>query len=266
MNDRNPNLGEAASIYLAGLSAEKRTASQQEIYKFVRWFGRERFFDSMKPSEIDNYAEQASRTDAGHADKLALVRAFLSYARKKRWSEINLGTHLKAKKGKTRSTPTGRKEVVEPVSVTKEGYEKLQAELSSLKDQRQEAIEEMAKAAADKDFRENAPLHAAREKRGMLEGRIIELEATLKAAEIIDEENQSSEGVDIGKTFVLADPEKRIEMRYTLVGPREADPANSRISSVSPIGKAVLGKQKGDIVEINAPSGKLKYQLKEIEG
>ena len=266
MSDLNPDLAKAASIYLASLSAEKRTASQQEIYKFNRWFGRERFFDSIRPSEIDNYAEQASRTDAGHAEKLAFVRAFLSYAKKKGWSEINLGTHLKAKKGKTRSAPTAKKEVMEPISVTKDGYEKLQAELASLKDQRQEAIEEMTKAAADKDFRENAPLHAAREKRGMLEGRIIELEATLKAAEIIDEENQSSEGVDIGKTFVLVDSEKGIEMRYMLVGPREADPANARISSVSPIGKAVLGKQKGDIVEINAPAGKLKYQLKEIEG
>jgi transcription elongation factor GreA len=265
MSDQNPNLGEAASIYLASLSAEKRTAMQQEIYKFNRWFGRERLFNSIKPSEIDNYAEQASRGDAGHADKLALVRAFLSYAKKKGWSEINLGTHLKAKKGNTRPAPRGRKEVIETISVTKEGYEKIQAELASLKDQRQEAIEEMTKAAADKDFRENAPLHAAREKRGMLEGRIIEIEATLKVSEIIDEENQSSGQVDIGKTFVLTDPEKGIEMRYTLVGPREADPANSRISTVSPIGKAVLGKKKGDTVEINAPAGKLKYLLKEIE-
>ena len=265
MSDQNPNLGEAASSYLASLSAEKRTASQQEIYRFNRWFGRERFFDSIQPSEVDNYAEQASRSDVGHADKLALVRAFLSYARKKGWSEINLGTHLKAKKGKIRSAPKRRKEVIEPISVTREGYEKIQAEVASLKDQRHETIDEMTKAAADKDFRENAPLHAAREKRGMIEGRIIELEATLKAAEIIDEENQSSEEVDIGKTFVLADPEKGIEMRYTLVGPREADPANSRISSVSPIGKAVLGKKRGDMVEINAPAGKLRYQLKEID-
>jgi transcription elongation factor GreA len=265
MSDQNPNLGEAAGIYLAGLSAEKRTASQHEIYRFNRWFGRDRLFDRIKPSEIDSYAEQASRTDAGHAEKLALVRAFLSYAKKQGWSEINLGNHLKAKKGKSRPATITRKEVVEPISVTKEGYEKLQAELASLKEQRQEAIEEMTKAAADKDFRENAPLHAAREKRGMLEGRIIELEATLKAAEVIDQENQSSDRVGIGNAFILIDPKNAVEMRYILVGPREADPANGRISSVSPIGKAVLGKQKGEMVEINAPAGKIRYQLKEIE-
>ena len=146
---QNLNLGEAARYFLASLSPEQAKVSQQEVYKFNRWFGRERLFNSIKPSEIDNYAEQASRGDAGHADKLALVRAFLSYAKKKGWSEINLGTHLKAKKGKIRSAPTGRIEVIEPISVTREGYEKIQAELVSLKDQRQEAIEEMTKAAAD---------------------------------------------------------------------------------------------------------------------
>ncbi len=265
MNDRSPNLGEAASIFLASLKAENRGASQQEIYKFIRWFGRDKVIDSLNPSEIDNYAEHASRSDANHAEKLALVRTFLSYARKKGWTKTNLGTHLKAKKGKTRAAPAVRKETYEPISVTKEGYEKLQTELESLKEQRQEAIEEMTKAAADKDFRENAPLHAAREKRGMLEGRIIEIEATLKAAVIVDTK-KASQGVDIGKTFVLADAEKGTEIRYTLVGPREADPAAGRISSVSPIGKAVIGKQPGEMVEINAPAGKLRYQLKEVGG
>lgn len=266
MSDSNPNLGEAAGLYLSSLSPEKRNEGQKEIYKFIRWFGRDRSFDSLNPSEIDNYAEQASRSDAGHAEKLALVRAFLSYAKKKKWTETSLGTHLKAKKGKPKTTPVARKETRETISVTREGYEKLQAELESLKEQRQEAIEEMTRAAADKDFRENAPLHAAREKRGMLEGRIIELEATLKASEIIDDEKQSSRGVDIGKTFVLVDPDKGTEMRYTLVGPREADPAGGRISSVSPIGKAVIGKQQGETVEIVAPAGKLRYLLETIEG
>jgi transcription elongation factor GreA len=265
MSDRNPNFGEAASLFLASLPADKRPASQQEINKFIRWFGRERLFDGINASEIDNYAEQASRSDTGHAEKLALVRAFLSYAKKKGWSKTSLGTHLKAKKGKTRVANVTRQESRETISVTKEGYEKLQTELAALREQRQEAIQEMTKAAADKDFRENAPLHAAREKRSMLEGRIIEIEATLKAAVVIEEGKQSSQGVDIGKSFVLVHPEKGTEMRYTLVGPREADPVKSRISSVSPIGKAVLGKQQGDMVEIDAPAGKLKYRLKQVE-
>ena len=122
----------------------------------------------------------------------------------------------------------------------------------------------MTRAAADKDFRENAPLQAAREKRGMLEGRIIEIEATLKAAVVIDEENRRSKGVDIGRRFILCDPNKGTEICYRLVGPKEADPSNGKISTVSPIGKAVFGKKQGDTVEIKAPSGIRRYQLKQI--
>jgi transcription elongation factor GreA len=259
-----PNLGEAAGRYLAGLPLESREASQREIYKFLRWFGRERTFDGIRPAEVDDYSENAARSDPGHVERLPLVRAFLSYAKKKGWSKTNLGTHLKAKKVKTRAVSPGSNVSRQSISVTKEGYEKLTGELVSLKEQRQDAIEEMTRAAADKDFRENAPLQAAREKRGMLEGRIIEIEATLKAAVVIDDENRGSKGVDIGRRFILCDPNKGTEICYRLVGPKEADPSNGKISTVSPIGKAVFGKKQGDTVEINAPSGIRRYQLKQI--
>jgi transcription elongation factor GreA len=259
-----PNLGEAASQYLAGLPAEDREASQHEIYKFIRWFGRERTFDGMNPPEIDDYSENAARSDPGHVERLSLVRAFLSYAKKKGWSQDNLSTHLKAKKIKARSVTPSRYESHEKTSMTKEGYTKMSDELASLKEERYVVIEEMTRAAADKDFRENAPLHAAREKRGMIEGRIIEIEATLKASVVIDENNKSSQGVYIGRKFILCDPQKGTEVCYTLVGPREADPSKGRISSVSPIGKAVMGKKQGEAIEINAPSGKICFQLKQI--
>jgi len=260
----SPNLGDAAGLYLASLSVEKREASQREIYKFIRWFGRERPIDGLRPAEIDDYSENAARSDPGHVERLPLVRAFLSYAKKKGWSKNNLGTHLKAKKTKTRAVPAANNVVRETISVTREGYDKLNMELASLREQSQAAVEEMTRAAADKDFRENAPFHAAREKRGMIEGRIIEIEATLKAAVVIDENNKESQCVDIGRRFILCNPDKGTEMCYRLVGPREADPSGGKISSVSPIGKAVIGKKRGDTVEIHAPAGILRYQLKEI--
>ncbi|MBN2240890.1 MAG: transcription elongation factor GreA [Dehalococcoidales bacterium] len=260
----NPSLGDAAGFYLASLAAEKRGDSQKEIYKFLRWFGRDREFNKIDPAEIDDYSENAARSDPGHVERLSLVRAFLSYAKKKGWSETNLGTHLKAKKIKTRSTSKKRNEIIETVSMTRDGFNKLNEELESLKEERYVVIAEMTKAAADKDFRENAPLQAAREKRGMLEGRIIEIEATLKAAVVVDEGNKHNQKVDIGSKFILCNNNKGKEVCYTLVGPREADPSAGRISSVSPIGKAVMGKKKGETVEINAPAGIIKYQLKEI--
>lgn len=261
-----PSLGDAAGFYLASLAAEKRGDSQKEIYKFLRWFGREREFDGINPAEVDDYSENAARSDPGHVARLSLVRAFLSYSKKKGWSTTNLGTHLKAKKIKTRSSSITRNEQREAISMTREGHTKLTDELEVLKEERLVVIVEMTKAAADKDFRENAPLHAAREKRGMIEGRILEIEATLHASVIVDEGNKDSQFVDIGRKFVLCNTEKGIEVCYTLVGPREADPANSRISTVSPIGKAVIGKKRGETVEINAPAGIITYQLKDILG
>ena len=264
MSDQNPSLNEAANLFISSLPAEKRGESQQEVNKFIRWFGREQLFEKMRASEVANYAEQVSKSDVDFTRKLSLVRTFLSYGKKKGWSKTNLATHLKASKGKAKTT-VARQDTIEPISMTQEGYDKLKEELGSLQEQRLEVIEEVRKAAADKDFRENAPLHAAREKRGMLEGRIMELEAALNAGVVVGEDSKSSHGVDIGNAFVLVDPEKGTEIRYTLVGPQEADPSGGKISSVSPIGKAVMGKAEGDKVEIEAPKGKLRYQLKKVE-
>ncbi len=265
MSDQNPNLGEAAGIFMAGLSPEERGTGQREIHRFIRWFGRDRPFAGLNASEIANYAEQSSSSDTEYARKLAVVRAFLSYARKKGWSKTNLAVHLKAKKAKAKSGSSSAKEPREVISLTREGYARLQNELNELQNQRQEAIDEIRKAAADKDFRENAPLQAARERRGMLEGRIMELEATLKSAVTIDEERRDTQRVDVSSSFILTDIERGTETRYTLVGPGEADPAKGRISNVSPIGKAVVGKKQDEIVEIEAPAGNRRFKLKQIE-
>ncbi len=262
---RNPNLGEAASYFLADLPPEESQASQQEIYRFIRWFGRERPFTGLTAAEIDNYAEQLSLSDTDYMRKLGLVRTFLVYAKKKGWSKTNLATHLKARKGKTRLRPSSEQGSRETISLTREGYAALEAELAQLQRQRQEAIAEITRAAADKDFRENAPLDAARERRGQLEGRIIELEGTLKSAVVIDEKQKASLRVDIGDSVILGDLESGEEVRYTLVSPREVDPSKGRISSASPVGRAVIGRGQEEMVEIEAPAGKLHYQIKRIE-
>jgi len=262
---QNPSLGEAASLFLADLPPEKSGASQQEVYKFIRWFGRERPFTSLTAAEIDNYAEQASRSDTDYVKKFGQIRTFLVYAKKRGWSKINLATHLKARKGKTKTTPTVRNNLPEAMSLTQDGYAELETELTTLKAARGKAIEEIRRAAADKDFRENAPLEAARERRGRIEGRIIELEGILKTAVIIDGQHDTGLKVAIGDSVVLSDLNSEEEIRYTLVSPREVDPSKGKISSASPIGQAIIGKEPGDTVEIAAPMGKLRYQIQRVE-
>ena len=267
MNDSTHNLSmsEAASRFLANLSPEERGASQQEIYKFIRWYGWEQPFARLTASEVASYAEQLSLSDTDYTRKLELIRAFLTYAKKEGWSKSNLATHLKAKKGKALLWPSSRSDSSEPTSLTQQGYAELEAELADLKIKRSQANDEMRRAAADKDFRENAPLEAAREQRGYLEGRIRELEEALKSASVAEGEQGITLQIIIGDSIVLRDLGSGEELRYTLVSPKEVDPSRGKISTVSPIGKAIIGRGQGEVVEITTPAGKLHYQIKQVE-
>jgi transcription elongation factor GreA len=262
---QNPSLGEAASLYLADLPPGESGVSQQEVYKFIRWLGRERTFPRIAAAEVDNYAEQLSRSDADCVRKLGLIRTFLFYAKKKGWSKNNLAIHLKARKGKSRSTAVSGRSAPEIISLTRQGYAEMEAELTALQDERPKAIAEMRKAAADKDFKENAPLDAAKERRGWIEGRIMDLEAILKTAVVVDGQQGASLRVGIGDNVVLCEVNSVEELCYMLVSPREADAVRGKISSASPMGRALIGKEQGEMVEIEAPVGKLHYQIQRIE-
>jgi transcription elongation factor GreA len=262
---QNPTLGEAASGFLASLSAEEGGKSQQAVYGFVRWYGWGRPFAQLTAHEVANYAERLSLKQTTYAQNLEIIRAFLVYARKRGWSKTSLATHLKTKRVKERLPSEARRDLAASTSLTQQGYDKLKAELADLKNKRLELIDDMRRAAADKDFRENAPLDAAREQRGHIEGRIMELEEALKSATIIEEKQKPSLKVSVGDSIVLSDVISGEELRYTIVSPREVDPTRGRISSNSPTGRALVGRVQGEIVEIAAPLGRLKYQIKQIE-
>ncbi len=259
------SLGEAASRFLVSLSPDTREISQQEVYRFTRWYGWERPFAELTAPDIANYAERLSLSDTDYTKKLELIRAFLIYAKKEGWSKSNLAIHLKTKKGKPSLRSLPRRGLPETIYLTQQGYAELEAELAALKDKRPQAIDEMRRAAADKDFRDNAPLGAAREQRGQLEGRIRELEETLKLATAIDEKQGSTSKVSVGDSIILRDLASGDELRYMLVSPKEVDPTRGKISSASPIGKAVIGRGQGEVVEVTAPAGKLRYQIKQVE-
>ena len=257
------SLGEAARRFLADLPAEVRSSSQQEIYRFVRWYGWEQTFAALVPAAVANYAEQLSQSDADYSRKLESVRAFLSYARKQGWSKVNLATHLKTRKASNKST-VSRHGKHRPVSLTQQGYDELKAELTVLQDKRLQLIEDTRRAAADKDFRENAPLDAAREQRGHVEGRIIEIEAILGSALILNEAREATHAASLGDEIVLQDLASGEEVRYTLVSPTEVNVTSGKISGASPIGRAIVGKVRGDVVEVTVPAGKLRYKILNI--
>ena len=260
-----PSLGEAAAQFLSKLSSPKRETSQPEVYKFARWYGWERPFSRLAPPDVASYAEQLSVSDTDYAKKLELVRSFLAYAKKAGWSRTNLATHLKTRKSKTGPQAATSRSLPESVSLSRQRYDELETELAGLKDRSRELIDEIKRAAADKDFRENAPLAAAREERGHVEGRIKEVQETLKAATIIDGKREPALKTGVGDSIVLSDLASGQELRYMIVDPREVDPARGKISIASPLGKALIGRRNGETVEITAPAGKLRYQIKRVE-
>lgn len=261
-NERVPTLGEAATLFLATLSANKREASQPEVFKFARWYGWESLFSRLAPPAVASYAEQLSASDTDYSTKLKQVRAFLAYAKKKGWSRTSLSTHLKAKKAKI-PTVTAKGGMRETASLTRQRYDELAAEVKALKKRSQDLAVAIQRAAADKDFRENAPLQAAREERGHVEGRIKELQETLKSATIIEEKKSTHKSV-IGDSITLQDLASGEELTYMIVDPREVDPSRGKISVASPLGKALLGRVDGEEVETTVPAGKLRYRILKI--
>jgi transcription elongation factor GreA len=148
--------------------------------------------------------------------------------------------------------------------MTAAGLNELKTELDDLQKQRPKLAEEIRKAAADKDFRENAPLEAARQHQGMVESRIRQLEAMLKTA-VVNEERPSDLVVSIGTTVTIQGLSDSEEMSYKLVNPNEASPLKGKLSVSSPIGRALLGHKQGDVIEVIAPAGALNFKVVGIE-
>jgi transcription elongation factor GreA len=147
--------------------------------------------------------------------------------------------------------------------LTPEGENKLKAELAELKGNRREELAQRLRAAIQMgDLSENADYHKAKEDQAFLEGRIQEIEATLRTAVII--EKKLSDTVTVGSLVTIQEDNFTPET-YHLVGAKEADPRNGKISNESPIGKALMDHKVGDIVETETPAGKIKLKILKIE-
>ena len=155
---------------------------------------------------------------------------------------------------------------MEKIPFTPAGLETLKAELNQLKNaERQAVIRAIAEAREHGDLSENAEYHAARERQSFIEGRIKELEDVTSRAEVIDLAKLTGETVTFGALVVVADEETDEESSYHIVGPYEADIELGRISTSSPIAKAMIGKSVGDSIEVQTPRGPHPYEIVSIE-
>lgn len=155
---------------------------------------------------------------------------------------------------------------MEKFPMTAEGLKSLENEITQLKSVERPAITRMiAEARAHGDLSENAEYHAAKERQAFVEGRVIELEDRIGRADVIDISKLSGKTVMFGATVTLIDEDTDAKRKYQIVGDHEADAKQGRISISSPIARALIGKSKGDTVEVAAPGGARSYEILKVE-
>jgi len=154
---------------------------------------------------------------------------------------------------------------VKEVILTEEGYKKLKQEIDFLsRDKRREVADRIRVAREFGDISENAEYDDAKNEQALLEHRIALLQERLAAARVIEAGDVSSDAVSIGSRVKLKDMDAGETVEYYIVGSAEADPAGRKLSNESPVGKAIIGRKKGEVVDVVAPRGSLKFKILDI--
>ena len=258
------SLSELAHTYLAQMKAALREAAQPEVLKFVRWAGPEKNLSIMRAHEVSQYAENFPPSVSDAAKRADHVRAFLKWCKDKGVTTENLGTHLRVRKA-NKSSSNAQTLEEQPIYLTRDGHDARVKEWEELKERRPLIQADLARAMADKDFRENAPLDAARNEQGHLEARIKDIDVTLRRAVVLEHGAEHPGDVSqIGDFVTIKDLRTGRENSYTLVNSDEVRSGQGKISIASPVGKAVYQRRAGEEVEVEAPSGTFRIRIESI--
>lgn len=266
MANENPTLHECVSRFAGSLPAGNHV-HVQEALRFARWFGEERKIAEVRASDIDDYVSKNIGSNAPNASARAeSLKAFLSYAHKQRLMDEKLVSHVRIRRTGVRKQANNSQalESRPEVHLTAEGLAALQEELEALRARRPKIAQDLRDAMADKDFRENAPLDAAREAQGQLEARIREIENMLRHAVVIDGAD-AGDAARVGSNVTLSNLSNGSRLSYLLVSSAEARPTAGRLSVASPVGQAIVGKRAGDEIEVQAPSGTVRFRIEKVE-
>ena len=267
------SIDQAVDQFIKYLNDGRQTMTgQQELLRFRDRMGKDKPMSVLHAVEVGEYARWATENVEDTASRLDPVKRFLTYAHRKRWTEISLSRYAAAPRRNRRRSRKSEPDAngsssdgsIPTARLSQERHLELQAELRRLRDDLPQIREAVRLARSDGDVRENAPLDAAREQQSMVEGRIRQLEADLARVEIVDAASADTEKVSIGARVTLHDLTASQQRIFTLVDVREADVAAGKISTVSPIGQALMGHSPGEVVTINTPRGAMEYRIESI--
>ena len=267
MTDAAPSLSEAVTKFVAEKkNSKKDMGNSQELGKFVAWCGRDRAVEQLSPSEVADYAQHIGLGGADSAQRLGPVKLFLTYLKQEGWTETSLASHLRVPRGRRLAGGGANGANGDSSSggtqLSQAGYDRLVSQLDVLKEERVSIVADIKRAMEDKDFRENAPLDAAKERQGIIESKIRELETSLVTAKILVKQSVvQQEKAAVGTKVKLKDLASGKRLVYTLVDVYEADAGAGKISTTSPVGAGLMNHAVGDEVFIDVPKGKLHYMI-----
>lgn len=262
----DPTLGEALEEFLASLKPPQALAYGGWVRKYVEFAGADMRVSALTGARVESYAaSQLSPSDPNIEQRIEALKRWFQFLKKRGYASQNFGVHLRVRAAGKKATAGHRSQgaKVKPVELTEAGLAALKAELAELERQRVELVKAVAQAREDKDFRENAPLHAAREALAWNEQRRKEIEAVLRDAVVVGSANNGRAAV--GSTVSIVRLDTGVRDRLTLVSPREANPAQKKISVESPVGRALLDRAPGEEVVVQTPSGEVHFRIEAIE-
>lgn len=237
----------------------------RELGRFARWLGPDTPVERIMPIDVSRYQEQFAESSVDLNRRLEPVKAFLTGLKGKKLTRANLGASIRLQRPSTRRRASqGKQGEPEQVRITEQGFALLTSELEQLENQvRPEVTEQLRRAYADKDFRENAPYDAAKQKLAEVQGRIDDIRRTLTSASIYV--GDSTERVDLGAAVTLHSLGENEEFVYTIVGPGEVSPRQGKISAQSPVGSALMDRRVGEVIEVETPAGPQTFRIERIE-
>jgi len=272
----------SVNLYTNRMRKSRKETIKNDLSSFIQWLTislENKSYDEntnleninlniIEPFFIEQYVQitNLKHSNQNASKKLTVARDYLNYIHTEGFTESNLGNHIRNKKGRRSGSVSLKSKVHKGdfVEISKEYHDSLEKELNVKYKEREDVVVDINKAAADKDFRENAPLEAAREKQGLIESQIKTIEETLRKSVIFNTKrsNKKNKIAQIGSKVTLEKENKRTKIN--LVASPEADVNLSKISLESPLGKALLGKGENDHVTISAPAGEIKYKIVKV--
>jgi transcription elongation factor GreA len=250
--------------YLRSLKPEIRRHHEHYVRRYVDFMGNNFEVGQLTGSRVESYAESQIRpTDPNAQDRVAALKAWFQFLKKKDYVGENYGVHIRVRKAAGRAAAgrsSGQRKEEEPIEMTAEGIAALRAELAEIEAATPEMEEAIAHAREDGDLRENAPYHAAREALAFKNQRKQQIEAALKRAVVAGPSGKGDLSA-VGSTVTVTRMDKEEKLVFKLVGAREANAGERKISVESPVGKQLLGRRPGDEVEITVPSGVIHYRV-----